>query len=61
MASALRLDPRHRGALEYSGERYLITDNLPKAEQRLAALDKANGNKYVAALGGRRRWPCGRQ
>jgi Flp pilus assembly protein TadD len=38
---ALRIDPRHRGALEYSGELYLITGNLPKAEQRLAALDKA--------------------
>lgn len=38
---ALRIDPQHRGALEYSGELYLMTGNLPKAEQRLAALDKA--------------------
>ena len=38
---ALRLNPQHRGALEYSGELYLITDELPKAEARLAALDKA--------------------
>jgi Flp pilus assembly protein TadD len=38
---ALRIDPRHRGALEYSGELYLMTGNLPMAEQRLAALDKA--------------------
>ncbi len=38
---ALRIDPRHRGALEYSGELYLITGNLAMAEQRLAALDKA--------------------
>ena len=38
---ALRIDPRHRGALEYSGELYLITGNLAKAEERLAALDKA--------------------
>ena len=38
---ALRIEPRHRGALEYSGELYLITGNLPMAEQRLAALDKA--------------------
>jgi tetratricopeptide (TPR) repeat protein len=38
---ALRLDPKHRGALEYSGELYLIKGNLAKAEQRLAALDKA--------------------
>ncbi len=38
---ALQIDPRHRGALEYSGELYLMTGNLPMAEQRLAALDKA--------------------
>ena len=37
---ALRIDPKHRGALEYSGELYLITGNLPKAEERLATLDK---------------------
>ena len=38
---ALRIDPKHRGALEYSGELYLQTGELDKAEQRLAALDKA--------------------
>ena len=38
---ALRIEPQHRGALEYSGELYLITGNLPKAEARLTALDKA--------------------
>ena len=38
---ALRIDPRHRGALEYSGELYLQAGDLAKAEQRLAALDKA--------------------
>ena len=38
---ALRIDPKHRAALEYSGELYLMTGNLPKAEQRLATLDKA--------------------
>ncbi len=38
---ALRIDPKHKGALEYSGELYLMTGNLPMAEQRLAALDKA--------------------
>ena len=38
---ALRIDPKHRGALEYSGELYLMTGNLPMAEQRLATLDKA--------------------
>ena len=39
--AALRIDPKHRGALEYSGELFLMTKNLPQAEQRLAALDKA--------------------
>jgi tetratricopeptide (TPR) repeat protein len=38
---ALRIEPKHRGALEYSGELYLIKGDLAKAEQRLAALDKA--------------------
>ena len=37
---ALRIDPKHRGALEYSGELYLQTGDLAKAEQRLATLDK---------------------
>ena len=37
---ALRIDPAHRGGLEYSGELYLITGNLAKAEERLAMLDK---------------------
>jgi Flp pilus assembly protein TadD len=37
---ALRIDPKHRGALEYSGELYLITGDLVKAEERLATLDK---------------------
>ena len=39
-SEALRIEPKHRGALEYSGELYLITGDLPKAEQRLATLDK---------------------
>ena len=38
---ALRIDPKHRGALEYSGELYLMNGDLPKAEDRLSALDKA--------------------
>ncbi len=38
---ALRLDPKHRGALEYSGELYLMMGDLAKAEARLAALSKA--------------------
>ena len=37
---ALRIDPRHRGALEYSGELYLRKGDLAKAEQRLATLEK---------------------
>ncbi len=37
---ALRLDPRHRGAHEYIGEAYLLINNVPKAEEHLAALDK---------------------
>jgi tetratricopeptide (TPR) repeat protein len=40
-SEALRIDPKHRGALEYSGELYLMLGDLPKAEQRLATLDKA--------------------
>ena len=39
-AEALRLDPKHRGALEYSGELYLIKGDLPAAEQRLATLNQ---------------------
>ena len=39
--AALRINPTHRGALEYSGELYLMMGQLPRAEQRLAALDKA--------------------
>lgn len=38
---ALRIDPKHLGTLEYSGELYLMKGELPKAEQRLAALDAA--------------------
>ena len=38
---ALRINPKHRGALEYSGVLYLLTNRLPLAEQRLAALDRA--------------------
>jgi tetratricopeptide (TPR) repeat protein len=38
---ALRIDPKHRGALEYSGELYLMMGDLPRAEARLEALNKA--------------------
>ena len=37
---ALRLDPKHKGANEYIGEAYLMVNNLPKAEEHLARLDK---------------------
>jgi tetratricopeptide (TPR) repeat protein len=37
---ALRLNPKHRGALEYSGELYLMMGDLARAEQRLVQLDK---------------------
>ncbi len=38
---ALRLNPKHRGALEYSGELYLMLGDMARVEQRLNALDKA--------------------
>ncbi len=38
---ALRIDPRHRGALEYSGELALMRGDLAGAEQKLTALDRA--------------------
>jgi len=37
---ALQLNPRHRGAHEYIGEAYLIVNNLAKADEHLAALQK---------------------
>jgi len=37
---ALRLDPGHKGAHEYMGEAYLMANNLPKAEEHLASLNK---------------------
>ena len=39
-ARALQLNPRHRGAHEYVGEAYLMANNLSKAEEHLAALQK---------------------
>lgn len=36
---ALRLNPDHKGALEYSGELYLETDRKELAEQQLAKLE----------------------
>lgn len=37
---ALALDPKHRGAHEYIGEAYLALNDLPKAKEHLAKLDK---------------------
>ena len=37
---ALQLNPRHRGAHEYAGEAYLIVNDLSRAEEHLAALQK---------------------
>jgi len=37
---ALAIDPRHRGAHEYLGEAYLMVNNLAKAEEHLAALNR---------------------
>ena len=39
--AALKIDPRHRGALEYYGELKLMNNDLPGAEALLARLDKA--------------------
>ena len=36
--AALRIDPKHMGALEYSGELALMKRDLPTAEARLATL-----------------------
>jgi len=37
---ALALDARHLGAHEYIGEAYLALDNLPKAKEHLARLNR---------------------
>jgi Flp pilus assembly protein TadD len=39
--AALKIDPEHRGALEYYGKLKLINNDLPGAEALLAKLDKA--------------------
>ena len=39
--AALKIDPTHRGALEYYGKLKLINNDLPGAEALLARLDKA--------------------
>ena len=42
--AALRLEPQHRGALEYSGELALMKGDLATAEKRAATLAKACGS-----------------
>lgn len=37
---ALRIDPKHLNAHEYIGEAYLLVNNLAKAKEHLAALDR---------------------
>jgi hypothetical protein len=39
--AALKINPEHRGALEYYGKLKLINKDLPGAEALLARLDKA--------------------
>ena len=38
--AALKIDPKHKGALEYYGELLLMKNDLAGAEQMLARLDK---------------------
>ena len=40
---ALQMNPNHRGAHEYVGEAYLITNNPAMAEEHLAALERICG------------------
>ena len=44
---ALQIDPRHLGAHEYIGEAYLMANNLAKAEEHLAALQRYCPNVCV--------------
>jgi hypothetical protein len=37
---ALRIEPKHRGANEYLGEAYLMVNNVAKAKEQLATLDR---------------------
>lgn len=40
---ALRIDPKHRGALEYSGELFLMKGDVASARQRLSTLEAVCG------------------
>ena len=48
--AALRIDPKHRGALEYSGELFLINKDLPAAQARLSTLDNVCGKNCAEYL-----------
>lgn len=43
--SALKLDPRHKGAHEYIGEAYLLDNKPEEADKKLAQLASICGNK----------------
>lgn len=43
--TALRLDPRHKGAHEYIGEAYLMQKRLAQAQQHLAELERICGGR----------------
>ncbi|MBX3653624.1 MAG: tetratricopeptide repeat protein [Ramlibacter sp.] len=43
--TALKLDPKHRGAHEYIGEAYLMDKKPAEAEKHLAQLEAICGNK----------------
>ncbi|HEX4113285.1 MAG TPA: tetratricopeptide repeat protein [Stellaceae bacterium] len=47
---ALAIDPAHKGALEYEGEAYVETNQLPKAERNLATLKRACGASGCAEI-----------
>jgi tetratricopeptide (TPR) repeat protein len=41
--AALRIDPKHRGALEYAGELMLMKNDLPGAKAKLSSLEAVCG------------------
>ena len=46
--TALKIDPRHKGAHEYIGEAFLMEKRPIEAEKHLADLEKICGNKTCA-------------
>lgn len=49
--TALKLDPKHKGAHEYIGEAYLMDKRPAEAEKHLAELEKICGNKTCVEYG----------